>query len=98
MSVMRNETGYRGSRLASKLGDGMHAVRGRVLDGLHRARGPTNDCAVHLRRPPQPARPWFTRTRDRSYPDKLAVPRAGQGRASSNRLPFAPAIFDMAYQ
>src|SRR6266513_1620071 len=54
MSVMRKETGYRGSRLASKLGDGMHAVRGRVLDGLHRARGPMNDCAVHLRGPPQP--------------------------------------------
>src|SRR5207248_9387921 len=54
MSVMRKETGYRGSRLASKLGHGMHAVRGRVLDGLHRARGPMNDCAVHLRRSPQP--------------------------------------------
>src|SRR2546421_8749519 len=54
MSVMRNETGYRGSRLASRLGDGMHAVRGRVLEGLHRARGPVNDCAVDLRGAPQP--------------------------------------------
>src|SRR6266480_4879678 len=54
MSVMRKETGYRGSRLASRLGDGMHAVRGRVLEGLHRARGPVNDCAVDLRGAPQP--------------------------------------------
>src|SRR5439155_38774 len=46
----------------------------------------------------QPARPRFTSTRDRSYPDRLALPMAGQLRASSNTFPFAPATFDMAYQ
>src|SRR5205807_913883 len=46
----------------------------------------------------QPARPRFTSTRDRSYPDRLALPMAGQLRASSNTFPFAPATFDMAYR
>src|SRR6266480_2422448 len=46
----------------------------------------------------QPARPRLTSTRDRSYPDRLALPTAGQFLASSNRLPFAPATFDIAYQ
>ena len=37
-------------------------------------------------------------TRDGSYPDRLAFPNAGQVAASSKNRPFAPAIFDIAYQ
>src|SRR3989454_1238315 len=46
----------------------------------------------------QPDRPRLTKTRERSYPDRLAVPMAGQFPASSNTFPFAPATFDIAYQ
>ena len=45
-----------------------------------------------------PASPRFTSTRERSYPERLAVPMAGQFFASSNRLPLAPATLENPYQ
>src|SRR6266566_4161058 len=45
-----------------------------------------------------PAWPRLSSTRERSYPDRLALPIGGQFFASSKMLPCAPAILDIAYQ
>src|SRR2546423_526994 len=52
--LMAKVLGAHRARLATRLGDDMQLVGGRVGEGLHAARGPADERAVHARGRPKP--------------------------------------------